>query len=94
MRLIDCYSGVGGFAAGAIEAGCDVVLCIDNDETPLKTFAANCPTATAICATLGLGTDVIDWPEPQPDLHIHMVRARAPPRTPVLSLFCHSIGVC
>ena len=90
MRLIDCYCGVGGFAAGAIEAGCDVVLGIDNDETPLKTFCCNCPTAKAICATLG--TDVIDWPEPELDLHIHMVRPRPPEPSSSLFLPCDRVA--
>lgn len=85
MRLLDCYCGVGGFSAGAIQAGCEVVLGVDNDESPLMTFAANCD-ATTICATLG--SDVIGWPEPEPDLHIHMVRPRPPePSSSIRSSF-------
>ena len=30
MRVIDLYCGLGGFSAGAIEAGAEVILGVDN----------------------------------------------------------------
>ena len=71
MRLVDCYCGTGGWSAGAIAAGCTPILGIDCDHTPLQLWAANCaPAGRAACATLG--TDEVDWPEAEPDVHVHL----------------------
>ena len=71
MRLVDAYCGTGGWSAGAIAAGCTPVLGIDCDNVPLQLWAANCaPAGRAACATLG--TDEVDWPEAEPDVHVHL----------------------
>lgn len=41
FKVIDLFSGCGGFSFGFENAGFHVVLGVDNDETALKTFAAN-----------------------------------------------------
>ena len=71
MRLVDAYAGSGGMSAGAIAAGCTPILGIDSDHVPLQYWAANCPGARAVCVTLG-GDEPVDWPEPAPDIHIHL----------------------
>ena len=71
MRLVDCYCGIGGWSAGAIAAGCTPILGIDCDERPLRLWRTNCPAGRAACATLG-GDEPVDWPEPAPDLHVHL----------------------
>lgn len=40
-KVIDLFSGCGGFSYGFETAGFEVVLGVDNDEMALKTFAAN-----------------------------------------------------
>ena len=71
MRLVDAYCGTGGWSAGAIAAGCAPVLGIDCDEKPLRLWRTNCPAGRAACATLGTD-EPVDWPEPAPDLHVHL----------------------
>jgi DNA (cytosine-5)-methyltransferase 1 len=39
--VIDLFAGAGGLSLGAIAAGCDVRLSVDNDEMSCKTLAAN-----------------------------------------------------
>ena len=71
MRVVDAYAGVGGWSAGALRAGCTLILGIDSDEKPLRTWATNLPSAArALCATLGI--DAVDWPAPEPDVHVHL----------------------
>ena len=43
MQVVDLYCGLGGFSAGAIDAGAEVVLGIDSDSVPLKLWGANVP---------------------------------------------------
>ena len=57
MRLVDLFAGLGGFSAGAIEAGAEVILGVDSDPVPLKLWSANVPGGTAHLATLGEGGD-------------------------------------
>ena len=72
MRVVDLYAGVGGFSAGAIAAGAQVELVVDNDHIPLKLLAANVPGVRVKLATLGPSGDDIDFlPPPAPDLHVH-----------------------
>jgi hypothetical protein len=64
--------GLGGFSAGAIQAGADVVLGVDSDPAPLKLWGVNVPGAAASLSTLGAGWDhEASLPPPAPDLHIH-----------------------
>ena len=71
MRVVDLFAGLGGFSAGAIEAGADVVLGVDSDPVPLKLWSANVQGGAARLATLGVGGDEVDLPPPAPDLHVH-----------------------
>ncbi len=41
MNVLDMFSGCGGLSLGFQQAGCDVVLGIDNDEAALNTFRLN-----------------------------------------------------
>ena len=43
MRIVDLFAGLGGFSAGALEAGAEVVLGVDSDPVPLKLWSANVP---------------------------------------------------
>jgi site-specific DNA-cytosine methylase len=61
----------GGFSAGALEAGAEVILGVDSDPVPLKLWSANVSGGTACLATLGNGGDQVDLPPPAPDLHVH-----------------------
>ena len=69
MRVVDAYAGIGGWSAGAQQAGCTPVLGVDSDEQPLRLWATNLPSARAACATLG--TDAVDWPAADPDVHAY-----------------------
>lgn len=40
-KLLDLFCGCGGLSYGFQQAGFDVLLGIDNDETALKTFKKN-----------------------------------------------------
>ena len=70
MQVCDLFCGLGGFSAGAIEAGAEVILGVDRDSVPLKLWAANVPGERAKLATLG-GDCTIDLPPASPSLHIH-----------------------
>ena len=72
MQVIDLFCGMGGFSAGAIDAGATVVLGADKDSVPLKLWAANVPGGRARLVTLGSDDgDPIELPPPSPSLHIH-----------------------
>ena len=72
MRVVDLYAGLGGFSAGAVAAGAEVELVIDNDHVPLKLLAANIPGVLVKLATLGPRGEETDFlPPPAPDLHVH-----------------------
>jgi site-specific DNA-cytosine methylase len=47
MQVVDLFCGLGGFSAGAIEAGAEVILGVDHDSVPLKLWVANVPGARA-----------------------------------------------
>ena len=46
--LVDLFCGAGGLSKGFLDAGYDVVLGVDYDESALKTFQENHGTATAM----------------------------------------------
>ena len=69
MRVVDLYCGGGGFSAGAMLAGCEVVLGVDCDPVALDAWRAN-TKAPAVLARLW--DDSVPLPEPAPDLHLHM----------------------
>ena len=52
LRFIDLFCGIGGFSCGAMEAGCTVVMGIENEDTVLRSWAAN-TAGRAVCATIG-----------------------------------------
>lgn len=43
MNILDLFSGCGGLSYGFVEAGCKVIIGVDNDEIALKTFELNHP---------------------------------------------------
>jgi len=45
-KIVDLFSGAGGFTLGAIWAGFDVALCIDDDEDLISTHDINFPEVT------------------------------------------------
>ena len=71
MRVVDAFSGTGGWSAGAIAAGCTPILGIDSDEKPLRLWATNCPDGRAACAAIGTG-EAVDWPAADADVHVHL----------------------
>ena len=46
--VLDLFSGAGGLSRGFFDAGYDVILGVDNDDTALKTFKANHGNAEAM----------------------------------------------
>ena len=71
MQVVDLFCGLGGFSAGAIDAGAAVILGADKDSVPLKLWAANVPGGRATLATLGKDGDAIELPPPSPSIHVH-----------------------
>ena len=72
LRVIDLYCGLGGFSAGAIEAGAEVTLGVDCDSVPLKLWAANVSGGSAKLVTLGGDDDALTvLPSPSRELHVH-----------------------
>lgn len=59
---IDLFCGAGGLSHGLLEAGFDVALGLDFDHHALRTFEANHPGATVLCADVRdiRGTDLLD----------------------------------
>ena len=52
MNVIDLFSGCGGLSRGFIDAGCKVILGIDNDQAALNTFEKNHDGAVGLNADL------------------------------------------
>ncbi len=52
MNVIDLFSGCGGLSKGFIDAGCTVVLGVDNDQAALNTFEKNHGGAIGLNASL------------------------------------------
>lgn len=52
LKVIDLFSGCGGFSYGFEEAGFHVVLGVDNDKTALETFKANHKNSKTLLADL------------------------------------------
>ena len=72
MQVVDLYCGLGGFSAGAIDAGAEVVLGVDSDSVPLKLWGANVPGGQGRLLNLGEDDGVQTvLPSPTPSLHIH-----------------------
>lgn len=47
-KVVDLFCGAGGLSKGFLDAGYDVVLGVDNDESALKTFQENHGSASAM----------------------------------------------
>ena len=71
MRVADLFSGLGGFSAGALAAGAQIVLGVDHDSVPLKLWSANVSGARAVLTTLGTEQELTELPPPSPSLHVH-----------------------
>jgi DNA (cytosine-5)-methyltransferase 1 len=52
FKVVDLFSGCGGFSYGFENAGFHVVLGVDNDEVALQTFAANHTNSKALVLDL------------------------------------------
>ena len=53
VQVIDLFCGVGGFTEGALNAGAEVVLAIDNDIVKVKQHKLNHPNGRCIALHLG-----------------------------------------
>ena len=71
MKVVDLFAGLGGFSAGAIAAGAEVILGVDHDPVPLKLWSANVSGGRAVLSSLGLSGDAVSLPPPSPHLHVH-----------------------
>ena len=71
MKVVDLFSGLGGFSAGAIAAGAEVILGVDHDPVPLKLWSANVSGGRAVLSSLGPSGDAVSLPPPSPHLHVH-----------------------
>jgi len=72
MKVVDLFAGLGGFSAGALAAGAEVILGVDHDPVPLKLWSANVPGGRAVLTSLGSSSgDAISLPPPSPHLHVH-----------------------
>lgn len=71
LRVVDLFSGLGGFSAGAIDAGAKVVLGIDDDHEVLSVYGKNFPGAAVRLAHLGPSNVLPPLPAPSPWLHVH-----------------------
>lgn len=71
MKVVDLFSGLGGFSAGAIAAGAEVILGVDHDPVPLKLWSANVSGGRAVISSLGPSGDAVSLPPPSPHLHVH-----------------------
>ena len=69
FRFCDAFSGIGGASAGAMEAGCKMLMGIEIDDKILRPYATN-TGGQAVCATIG--KDKIPWPDAAPDVMIHL----------------------
>lgn len=72
ISICDLYVGLGGFSAGAIAAGANVIMGVDCESVPLRMWSANVPSGRAVLARLGPGGDTIGLPAPSPGLHVHL----------------------
>jgi len=52
LTVVDLFSGCGGLSKGFLDAGCDVILGVDNDIPSLKTFKKNHNHSTVLHADL------------------------------------------
>lgn len=51
-NVIDLFCGAGGLSLGFEQAGCNIVLGIDNDKLALKTFETNHKNAKTLCSDI------------------------------------------
>ena len=71
MKVVDLFAGLGGFSAGALAAGAEVILGVDHDPVPLKLWSANVPGSRAVLTSLGPSGDTVSLPPPSQHLHVH-----------------------
>jgi len=60
LKVIDLFSGCGGFSYGFESAGFHVVLGVDNDKAALETFKANHANSQVLLADLHLDKTISD----------------------------------
>lgn len=52
LKVIDLFSGVGGFSLGAARAGFRVAAAVDNDAVMTSTYGMNFPKVNVLCESL------------------------------------------
>ena len=75
VQVVDLFCGGGGFSEGAIQAGSQVVLAIDNWQPALDVHIANHPDIPALCYELGgniTDTAVFIREHLTPGAHFHL----------------------
>jgi site-specific DNA-cytosine methylase len=78
MDIVDLYCGIGGFSAGAMEAGCKPIAGYDCDDSALRLWSGN-TGGKGVVTTLWKGR--VRLPGPRANLHIHL----SPPCTELSS---------
>ena len=53
MKIVDLFSGCGGFSLGASNAGCDVALSVDIDPILTSSYRENFPGANLVLGDIG-----------------------------------------
>lgn len=63
MRAIDVFSGAGGMSLGAIMAGIDIAIAIENNQSAALTFKKNHPNTKVICEDIrNVGVQDLEYP--------------------------------
>ena len=60
LNVIDLFCGCGGLSFGFMQAGYNIILGIDNDNTALKTFKANHNGSETLCLDLHASSSIDD----------------------------------
>jgi DNA (cytosine-5)-methyltransferase 1 len=71
LKVLDTFAGAGGFSAGFVMAGCEVVGGIEMDSWASETFSLNHPKATVLARQIQeVGDDELDevFGSQQPDV--------------------------
>jgi DNA (cytosine-5)-methyltransferase 1 len=78
LKVIDLFSGCGGFSYGFESAGFHVVLGVDNDKAALETFKANHTNSKTLLADLHKDSAIDEIVETVKDYQIDVIIAGPP----------------